>query len=296
MVGLKREPAKNVRDVHVQASLKRDVLERAWHEAGPELLLSIGQGIREAQYDPIWRGACQSKNPQFLFDKWHRFEKFSHSTNRLNIDVIDANKAQFERYTVDGGRPTKPENFLICGLMIALLEEIGCVDVRCEMSDRKGTTYCIRKNRKFLLPSDIDHLLTHQWQITWYEFNPRTAAQDLDIVTVPVSMKFAAEIDSFLKILRTDVSHQWKLDELARETGLSKRSLQRKLKEAGYSFSSLMRIVRTHEACALIEDSKVPLTTIAFCTGFSDSAHFSREFRIGMGMTPTDFRNGLLGK
>ena len=252
--------------------------------------------MREAQYDPIWRGACQSKNPAFLFEKWRRFEKFSHSTNRLRIDQIDQNKTEFQRYTIDGGTPTAPENLLICGLMIALLEEIGCVDLRCEMSASGATAQCIRQNEQFQLPSGIDQMSTDQWRIEWREFSPPSKTRNSDTISVPVSEEFASKINSLIQIITTDVSHQWKIDELAREAGFSKRTLQRVLNQAGYSFSTLIRIVRTHEACSFLADAQIPLTSIAFCTGFSDSAHFSREFRTSMGMTPTDYRNGLLKK
>jgi AraC-like DNA-binding protein len=39
-----------------------------------------------------------------------------------------------------------------------------------------------------------------------------------------------------------------------------------------------------------LKDGDVPLTAIGFCAGFSDSAHFSRDFRASMGMTPSDYR------
>jgi AraC-like DNA-binding protein len=87
-----------------------------------------------------------------------------------------------------------------------------------------------------------------------------------------------------------DVARQWKVGELAREAGLSTRSLQRRLGDAELSFSRLVRLVRIHEACRLLKDSDAPITSIGFCAGFSDSAHFSRDFRASMGMTPSDYR------
>jgi AraC-like DNA-binding protein len=87
-----------------------------------------------------------------------------------------------------------------------------------------------------------------------------------------------------------DVARQWKVGELARETGLSTRSLQRRLGGAQLSLTRLVRLVRIHEACRLLKNTDAPLTTIGFCAGFSDSAHFSRDFRASTGMTPSDYR------
>lgn len=255
--------------------------------------MSIGQGVSDADYDPIWRGALRSKCPDILFEKWQRFEKFAHSTNRLRIESTNQTSARFQRYTVDGGVPTAPENLLICGLIIFLLEAIGCKDLRCEMPMADDAEFIIRNNGCFSLPIKSEELLTDSWRISWQAFSPRHKDDNFEGISLPVSPEFYDEMVSFVKILMADISHQWKVDELAKEANLSKRSLQRKLMAAGLSFSHLIRIVRIHEACSLLEVSDAALTSIAFGTGFSDSAHFSRDFRSSMGMTPTDYRSGF---
>ena len=80
------------------------------------------------------------------------------------------------------------------------------------------------------------------------------------------------------------------IDALAREAGLSKRSLQRRLHDADVSFSQLVRLARIHEACRLLTGTDASVTTIGFCAGFSDSAHFARDFRASVGMTPSAYR------
>jgi AraC-like DNA-binding protein len=300
LIDQQSRPATAIRESQISATLKRDALKYIWQEAGAAFLLLIGQRVRDAHYDPVWRAACKSGSPEFLFEKWRRFEKFSHSTNRLRISQIDQNQALFQRYTVDGGIPTAPENFLICGLIIALLEQIGCVDLRCEMSSQGGAVYSIRENGQFQLPDDIDQFLADKWQIKWREFSPYVKTAHSDRVPeqelVPVLDEFSGVMNSLVQILEADISYPWQVEELAREAGMSKRSLQRRLTDAGYSFSALIRVVRIHEACSLLAEGTTPLTSIAFCAGFSDSAHFSRDFRTSMGMTPTDYRIGLQGR
>ncbi|WP_160116021.1 helix-turn-helix domain-containing protein [Candidatus Halocynthiibacter alkanivorans] len=48
--------------------------------------------------------------------------------------------------------------------------------------------------------------------------------------------------------------------------------------------------MRIFEACHLLKPGNTPLTVIGFCAGFSDSAHFSRDFRASVGLTPSEFR------
>ena len=285
-----------VRHAHVPAEYKRDILDSVWRKAGPETLLSIGRGIRNVGYDPILHAAIRSASPTLLFDKWRRFEVFAHSRNRLRIDQTDEKRASFQRYTVDGGTPTTPENLLICGVVIVLLEQIGCLGLRCEMSLDDGAEYCIYENGAFRVPDDANTLVTAAWTIGWRVLSPRventTSETEPPHIALPLSCDSTqrASIETVVRILTLDVARQWKVGELAREAGMSTRSLQRRLGNAELSFSRLVRLVRIHEAGRLLKDSDAPITTIGLCAGFSDSAHFSRDFCASTGMTPSDYR------
>ena len=285
-----------VRNATVPAELKRDILDLIWSEAGPLTLLSIGQGVRHVGYDPIWHAAIRSASPAVVFDKWRRFEAFGHSRNRLRIDQTDENRAVFKRYAIGGGTPTVPENLLICGLIVALLEANGCRGLRCHMPLADGPVHCIRDNGRFSLPKDTDPLRTDGWTIEWQEFSARSeqGTDDPEPPDLPLPQTCdpaqRARIEAVARHLMSDAARQWKVGELARETGFSTRSLQRILGGADLSFSRLVRLVRIHEACRLLKDSDAPITAVGFCAGFSDSAHFSRDFRASLGMTPSDYR------
>lgn len=62
------------------------------------------------------------------------------------------------------------------------------------------------------------------------------------------------------------------------------------------SFGDYMRKMRIEKAKELICISSHSLTEIAYLTGFSDQAHFSRIFKQHMGQTPSDFKKSLLKK
>ena len=248
-----------LRQATIRARIKRDLLSEVWTLLGAGDLLSIGQGIRELTYDPVWFAALRSSSPQILLEKWRRFEAFAHSHNRVLICHEGAQAIRFDRTTVDGGMPTPAENLFICGLVIALLEAIGCRDLRCCMPLRDGPEHLLRAGGRFLLPAGLST-------------EARSAAEQV------------------LGLLQSDVSHQWTICQVAAATGCSRRSLQRRLAEASLSFSRLTRIVRIHAACAHLADSSAAITSIGFTTGFSDGAHFSREFRASVGMSPSDFR------
>ena len=285
-----------IRQATIAPEFKRTILDRIWHSAGPETLLLVGQNIREISYDPLWHAAIRTPDPTIVLDKWQRFEVFGHSQNRVRVTQTGKKHRSFQRYTIDGGTPTPAENLLICGMIIALLEEIGCVGLICEMPIKNGQTYPIRQQGHFSLPSNVDELVTQNWSILWADFIPqigeeRTQENGLEFTLPPAcDAPTRKTVRAAIDLISFDVSRQWEIAALARTLGLSTRSLQRRFHEAGYTFSQLVRLVRIHDACRLLAESDASITAIGFCSGFSDSAQFSRDFRATMGMTPSAYR------
>ena len=82
---------------------------------------------------------------------------------------------------------------------------------------------------------------------------------------------------------------------LAREAAMSERSFLRHFREAtGHSPLDYVLRARIRLACALLEDasSDLPITEIAFRSGFEDSNYFSRQFRRFVGHSPRQHRKG----
>jgi len=81
------------------------------------------------------------------------------------------------------------------------------------------------------------------------------------------------------------------ISEIAATTGISIRSLQRKLSAAGLTYSQLVEAARYERAIELLRTSDVKIIEVAFASGYSDPAHFTRAFRRMSGTTPRRFRN-----
>jgi AraC-like DNA-binding protein len=71
---------------------------------------------------------------------------------------------------------------------------------------------------------------------------------------------------------------------------LSVRSLQRRLKEVGTTFRTILDEVRKDLASTYVRDPEIELAEIAFLLGFSEQSAFSRVYRRWTGVAPSEGR------
>jgi AraC-like DNA-binding protein len=72
--------------------------------------------------------------------------------------------------------------------------------------------------------------------------------------------------------------------------GMSPRTLQRRLAEAGTGYARLLTQARFGMAVHLLATPRVKCVDIALELGYSDHAHFTRAFRQWTGTAPREFR------
>ena len=79
-------------------------------------------------------------------------------------------------------------------------------------------------------------------------------------------------------------------DEMARRLGLSLRTLQRRLADAGKSYQAIVDEARASLALEFLEHTSLPVAEIAARTGFSEVASFRKAFRKWTGNAPSHYR------
>jgi AraC-like DNA-binding protein len=82
---------------------------------------------------------------------------------------------------------------------------------------------------------------------------------------------------------------------IAGELGISDRTLQRRLTEAGTSFKHLLAKVRHEEARGFLADPSLDIKEVAFLIGYEDQNSFYRAFHLWEGATPLQWRTEHLG-
>jgi len=78
---------------------------------------------------------------------------------------------------------------------------------------------------------------------------------------------------------------------VCRRMGLSRRTLQRQLSDAGTSFAAELDRARHQLARGYLSDPRISLQETAFLLGFSEASAFHRAFVRWTGQTPKAFRN-----
>ena len=84
------------------------------------------------------------------------------------------------------------------------------------------------------------------------------------------------------------------LESVARELGMSERSLQRHLRDLGYTYKALDDEVRQAMARLYLQQPDISLAEIGYLLGFADQSAFNRAFKHWTGCTPKQARTRAL--
>jgi AraC-like DNA-binding protein len=80
------------------------------------------------------------------------------------------------------------------------------------------------------------------------------------------------------------------IDEVAKELGMSRRTLQRRIAEEGSSFRQLLSDARRELARLYLQHPSLGLSQAASLLGYENPNSFLRAFRVWEGVTPTEWR------
>ena len=101
--------------------------------------------------------------------------------------------------------------------------------------------------------------------------------------------------DSLVDQVRSIIAAEFRggdpsLERVADQLGVTSRTLQRKLHEAGSSHNELLDQMRRQLALQYLREREMAICEVAYLLGFSESSSFHRAFKRWTGLTPKEFR------
>ncbi len=114
----------------------------------------------------------------------------------------------------------------------------------------------------------------------------------LDGISFAKDPRLAAALEYMTKHLDKELH----IDGVAKEAGISPRTLNRLLHDEHISFSAYLNYQRIIRAVELMADGKRTLAEIAYMTGFSAPSNFNRTFRQILGMSPSEYAKSPCGR
>jgi AraC-like DNA-binding protein len=268
----------------VTLDLKRRLLAHACAAAGPAFVIEVGQGIHAVPSDPTLDVLRRARDPAGLLDRWARLEKYHHSHHRVDVLQLGEGVAHLRHRSLRGPAPAALESLAVFGLLVALLQAIGCEGLEADLGDEPA----VRQGRAVLAtqpPGAAD------WHLRW------TAVRTEKRILPPSQPGL---IEQLYALLDDDPVQPWPIDAVAGAVGLSTRDLQRRLNRQGASYSGILRDARVRRAAkAMLDgamlDTPTGLAEIGYAAGFADQAHFTREFRRILGASPAEWRRAAAG-
>jgi len=255
-LALPRPPAAGA---HVPLADKRALLQTLMDRHGPAVIFRIGEAVQDAPEEPTLTALLPAADPPDLVRRFQRLERYVHSRHRVEVVASGHGRLRLRHVSLKAGEPPLPaEDLLVWGLLTGLLQRLGTLELASRFHE--GTA-----------------VLDWRWR----------PAPPLQPPQAPVRDDTTAAARARLS---ADCAAPWSLAHLAATLGLTPRTLQRRLAEAGSGFSPLLTEVRLAAAGQLLAAGTESTAQIGFRCGFADQAHFTRSFHHHTALTPARYR------
>ncbi len=107
----------------------------------------------------------------------------------------------------------------------------------------------------------------------------------------PVAIREGLEIAPLLDRMRADLTINWSVARMARDSGMSTRTFLRRFSEAtGQTPGDWIAAERVNEAKRLLCQGQASMETIAMAVGFGSAHTLRHHFRSKVGLSPGDYR------
>jgi AraC-like DNA-binding protein len=274
----------------VDLDLKRTLLARATQQGGIGCLPLLGRCVHRFGHEPTYQALASASRAADLFERWTRLERYIHSRHRCRVLAVGDTQARLRHLALGGAPPPQPaEDLVVLGVLAALLESIGLVEVQVHI----GKVAAFPRPDVAGLERAARRAATGQWHFAWSGAVPVRETSPQALHRLPVlaaDVTWPAVVQDAYRRLLADLARPLTLRELAQRMAMPSRSLQRELQIAGLSYSQILAEVRCRAGAWQLLHSPLSIAEIGFLSGYSDQPHFTRDLQRRVGMTPALYR------
>ncbi|MCZ8318815.1 MAG: helix-turn-helix transcriptional regulator [Silanimonas sp.] len=272
----------------VPRSDKSSLLETIVAQHGAGVLLHLDAGLEQLAGRPIEQALLAGGGPWDLLSRWGRLERYVHGRHRTRRTPIAPasggdHACLVEHHATDGSTPHALESLAVLAVLGALLRRAGARNLQAVVveADLFGPTGAAHADR--LVASGVALSWRHEWR------THDRPATDRSRQTLPFEAR-TPRLREVLAVTSSDLLRRWRIDDVAAAIGLGARVLQRELAAEGWTFTAIQAQTRQAEAARLLRETDAPLAEIGYLCGYSDQAHFTRQFERDVGVTPGKYR------
>lgn len=281
-------PAQPVAERVVGIEEKRVLLGRVLDDYGAAAILRVADVVGAFADHPVAGLFAGCRDAGDVLESWLAIERYFHSRHRTRIVAREPDRVVMEHFDTRGSIISAGENLAVAGLALGILRWRGAQDTTLRFAGSSA--------EKAFAPAAVAAEQTGSWTISWRGFNPAASPPSAQDGTHVPAVDFAGRAISdpnavrlFAEQLRAPHKRR-SAAATARAVGLSLRTLQRRLAEAGWTLGAIVASSRVHAATRLLAGTDTPLALVGLLAGYSDQPHLQREFRTAVGPTPGDYR------
>lgn len=270
-------------------------------EHSPRLALDVARSEQALRFSPEIYAASLSKNARIAFRRISMYKQVQGLVRYLLDETSDTVRIEF---SLADGSPMPPFliGFEICFIIRLIREATGKRVVPSEVvlrnppegHDPEIDSYIgieLKKGDRDYVSfsrADMDLPFREHDDMKWAEFAP-----DIFRAVYKLEDKGGCSRAVQSALIKLLPSGSAELDDVSRELGISRRTLQRRLLEEGTSFREETQRVREKIALYYLEYTEYTVENIAYLLGYTEYNSFVRSFKLWTGCTACRYRKEI---